>query len=80
MLCTFKLIIFIVLIKRNPSGSRSEFTLPIDVSVQTWTPKSHSAIFWFIFQLFIKLLTVTQKAAFSKGPHAPIQFNTILVI
>lgn len=55
-------------IKQNPFGSGScEISLAIDVSIQGWTSKSHSAVFWFIFQLFVKLPTVTQKAA--KSPN-----------
>ncbi len=55
-------------IKQNPFGSGScEIGLAIDVSIQGWTSKSHSAVFWFIFQLFVKLPTVTQKAA--KSPN-----------
>lgn len=46
----------------------------IVVRCQEWTSASHSAVFWFIFQLFVKLPTVTQKAAAS-----PNSFHTYTV-
>lgn len=56
-------------IKQNsPFHSRGcEINHAIDVSIQGRTSKSHSAVFWFIFQLFVKLPTVSQKAA--KSPN-----------
>lgn len=54
--------------KQNQFYSRSfEISLAVDVSIRVGPEKSHSDIFWFIFQLFVKLPTVTQKAA--KSPN-----------
>lgn len=49
------------------AGRSCEITRALDVSIQAWTSKSHAALFCFIFQLFVKLPVVSQKAA--KSPY-----------
>lgn len=49
------------------AGRSCEITCARDVSIQAWTSKSHAALFCFIFQLFVKLPTVSQKAKSPNG-------------